>query len=326
MTPLRRLVVLVALLGTGAQLGAARLLADEAPVVVPGGWLAATPPAVLVLGLLLLTAAGDAICVPVRRGEEVVETLTLYEAAVVVGVLLLPARDALWVPVAAVALTSVLERRGVVKSLFNVGNHAAATATLVVLVHLVSGAGHGLDGRTVLALLVGLLAFSAVNLVGLTAVLVAAGEDDPQQVLVDGARLALVSASATVAMAGSGVVAAGAAPALLPFSLVPAAALLFAARATASAAEQRMRSARLLALSRVLAGRVDPDELLPAFLSQCRQAFGADVALVLLAPTLAPDHEGGLTAQDARGRGATCSPATDAERALLQRAAPAGGC
>ena len=37
--------------------------------------------------------------------------------------------------------------------------------------------------------------------------------------------------------------------ALLPFSLVPAVALLFAFRATAQTAEQRQRSARLLALS-----------------------------------------------------------------------------
>ena len=325
MTPLRRLVLLVALLGTGAQLGAATLLGDAASVVTPGGWVAALPPVALVLGLLLLTAVGDTLCVPVRRGEEVVETLTLYEAAVVLAVLLLPARDALWVPVAAVALTSLLERRGCVKSLFNLGNHAAATAMLVVLVHLVSGPGRGLDGRTVLALLVGLLAFSAVNLVMLAAVLAAAGEQDPGQVLVDGARLALVGAVATVAMAGGGVVAAVSAPALLPFSLVPAAALLFAVRATASAVEQRMRSARLLALSRVLAGRAGPDALLPAFLSQCRQAFGADVALVLLAPALAPGSEGGLTARDGRGSGSTCRPTTDAERRLLSRAAPSGG-
>ena len=36
--------------------------------------------------------------------------------------------------------------------------------------------------------------------------------------------------AATVAMAGTGVVVGGAAPALLPFSLVPAVALLYAAR------------------------------------------------------------------------------------------------
>ena len=325
MIGLRRLVLLVAVLGVVAQLGVAALLGDAASVVPHGGWIGGLPPGVLVLGLLLLTAAGDLLSVPVRRGEEVVETLTLYEAAVVLAVLLLPARDALWVPVAAVALTSIMERRGVVKSAFNLGNHAAATSTLVLLVHLVSGPGHGLEWRTVLALLVGLLAFSAVNLVMLTAVLVAVGEDDPGQVLVDGARLALVSASATIAMAGGGVVAASAAPALLPFSLVPAAALLFAVRATASAAEQRRRSARLLALSRVLAGRTEPDELLPAFLAECRQAFGADVALVLLAPALAPGYDGGLTAQDVRGRGAARAPSTDDERALLRQAAPSGG-
>ncbi len=317
MGPLQRLVTLVVVTGVGLQVAAGVLLADSGPVVgatTDGPMLDALPPYALLLGLLLLTVAGDLVAVRVRRGEQT-EELTLYEAAVVVAVLLLPARDALWVPVAAIALASVLQRRNPLKSAFNLGNQGAATAFLVLVVHAVAGPDAGLGGRTVLALVVGLLAFSAANLVGLTQVLRVVGEGDARHVLSDGARLSLVTAFATVAMAGGGVLAAAHGPALLPFSLVPAVALLFAFRETAQAAEQRQRSARLLALSHVLAGRVDAEQMLPAFLSQCRQALGAEVALALIAPTPGATA---WTVLDDRHTGAEQRPATDEELSVLR--------
>jgi PAS domain S-box-containing protein len=317
-TSLRRLVLLVVTFAVAVQLGARQLLDDAGPVVPHSGLLNGLPPLVLILGLLLLAVAGDLLCVPVRRGEET-EDLTLYESAVVVAVLLLPARDALWVPAVAVVLTSLLQRRQPLKALFNVGNLSAATALLVVLVHLLSGPGQGLGWQTVLALLAGLLVFSAFNLLTLTQVLKVVGEGDAKQVLVDGVRLGLVMSTATVAVGGGAVVMGGAAPAMLPFSLVPGVALLFAYRATAQSAEQRQRSARLLALSHVLAGRVEADELLPAFLSQCRQAFGAGVALALVEPGVVPGFEQGVTAVDERGAGSSQRETVDAERALLGR-------
>ncbi|MCW2615969.1 MAG: domain S-box protein [Frankiales bacterium] len=318
MDALRRLVLAVALVGLLAQVLVGVLLHDVGPIasaLTGPDHLGGLPPHVLLLGLLLLTVAGDLISVPVRRGEQT-EELTLYEATVVVAVLLLPARDALWVPVAALALTSLVQRRDPVKSVFNIGNQAAATACLVGVVHLVSGPGEDLSWHTVVALVVGLLAFSATVLVGLTRVLALVGEDDATHVLRDGSRLALVTAVATVAMAGGGVLAAMHAPALLPFSLVPAVALLFAFRATAQAAEQRQRSSRLLALSHVLAGRVDPDEMLPAFLSQCRQAFGAEVAQALLDP--AAPGGAAMTAVDDQHAGGERRASTVEELAVLR--------
>ena len=318
MSPLRKVVLLVAAVGVVLQVAIGALLHSVGPVVSTGRDGAAyesLPPFVLLLVLLALMVAGDLVAVPVRRGEQV-EELTLFEAAVVVGVLLLPARDALWVPVVALAIGSLVARRDLLKSAFNLGNQSAATACFVAVVHLLSGPGEGLSARTVLALLLGILLFSAVNLVGLTRVLAAVGETDAVQVLRDGARLSLILAATTVAIAGSGVLAAMTAPALLPFTLVPALALHYAFRATAKAAEQRGRSARLLALSHVLAGRVDPDELMPAFLSQCRQAFGADVALALLHPSGA--IAGTTTVVD--GEATEQRPTTDTERQLLLQA------
>jgi PAS domain S-box-containing protein len=316
-TALRKLVLLVAALGLGMQLLAREHLGAAGAIVPLGDLLGDLPPLTLVAGLLVLAALGDVLYVPVRRGEET-EELTLYEAAVVAGVLLLPAREALWVPIAASALTSLLLRRDPVKSLFNLGNFGASTAVLVLTVHLLSSPGAGLSSRTVGAMVVGLLAFCAINLLLLTLVLRLVGEGEAKQVLVDGTRLALVTAATTIALTGGAVVAGGAAPSLLPFSLVPAVALLFAFRATAQSSEQRQRSARLLALSHVLAGRVDPDEMLPAFLSQCRQVFGAEVAVALIEPSAAPGHESGLTAVDERGTGGSQSPTTAGERALLR--------
>ena len=316
MTSVHKLVLLVVALGFSAQVGARELLTDAGPVVPQGELLGALPPLGLVLGLLVIGVAGDLLHVPVRRGEAT-EELTFYDAAVALAVLLLPARDALWVPVAAIAVSSVLQRRSPVKALFNVGNLGAATALLVVVVHLLSHPGQTLTWQTVLALIVGLLAFSAANLIALASVLRMAGERDTRQVLADGARLALVTATATVAMAGGALVAGWTAPALLPFSLVPTVALLFAFRATAQSSEQRQRSARLLALSHVLAGRVEADELLPAFLSECRQAFGAEAALALIDPGAAPGYESGMTAMDERGAGSSQRETRGDERALL---------
>ena len=311
MTALRRLVLLVVLVGLSAQIAARALLAD-AEAIAPSAPLVDLPGWSLVCLVLVLAVAGDLAAVPVRRGEET-EELALWEATVVVGALLLPARDALWVPLAGMAIACLLQRRDLLKSVFNLGNLGGATAVLIGVVHALTGPGHGLDARTVLALLLGLLAFSTVNLFGLARVLSLVGDGDSRQVLVDGARLALVTAMTTIAMAGGAVLASSAAPALLPFTLVPAVALLFAFRATAQSSEQRQRSARLLALSHVLAGRVDPDEMLPAFLSQCRQAFGADVALALLAPAVSPEHAAGLTAADDAVTGASQHPTRTTE-------------
>lgn len=316
MTALHRAVTVVALLGIGGQLGVRAVVSDAGPLVSHDLLMTEASTLTLIVTLLLLAIAGDLISVPVRRGEQT-EELTLFEAAVVVAVLLLPAREALWVPVAAVTITAILQRRGPLKSIFNVSTHSAATAVLVLVVHQVSGPDQGLGWRSVLALLFGLLAFSAVNLLSLTRVLTLVSEAQARQVLADGVRLALVTMTGTVAVAGGGVLAGGAAPALLPFTLVPAIALLYAFRATAQSVEQRQRSAGLLALSHVLAGRVDPTEMLPAFLSQCRETFGAEVVLARIAPGVMHGQPQSLTVSDDALTGSSQQAASAADLAVL---------
>ena len=303
-TGLRRLVLSLAAAGIAAQAVVALLTRNTGSVTSLAGKLHWAH-GFLLLGLLLaLTVVGDLVSVRVRHGDES-EELTLFEAAVVVDVLLLPAGHALLVPVAASVLCSLVRRRELVKTVFNAANQALATAVLVAIVHALAPAGDGLSGRAVLALLVGTLAFSAVNLVALSRVYSLLGGDDPWEMVRDDARLAAVMAVGMVALGGTAVTVAWAAPALLPFTVVPAAALTFAYRAAAQETEERQRSTQLLALSQVLAGRLNADDVTGAFLDLSRQAFAADIAVAVLDQGATRGGSVPTRASSTTGRGAT---------------------
>src|SRR4051794_23864052 len=273
--------------------------------------------------MLALTVVGDLVSVRVRHGDES-EELTLFEAAVVVDVLLLPAGWALLVPVAASIVCSFVRRREAVKTVFNAANQALATAVLVAIVHLIAPAGGGLSGRAVLALLVGTLAFSAVNLIALSRVYSLLGGDDPWEMVRDDARLAAVMAVGMVALGGTAVTLAWAAPALLPFTVVPAAALTFAYRAAAQETEERQRSSQLLALSQVLAGRLNADDVTGAFLDLTRQAFSADIAVAVLDPGAQPGGSVPTSVVDDREKGYERRTSDIGEQMLLLRSSQDG--
>jgi PAS domain S-box-containing protein len=318
---LGRLVALVAALGLLAQ-GSALLLVhgSQAVAPLPFGWTHGWP---LIGVCLALTFGGDWVAVRVRHGEQT-EELTLFEAACVVDVLVLPASWALVVPVVATVLCSSVRRRGLVKIIFNGGNLAAAVAVLVATVHLTSVPGDGVSARTVAGLTVGMLGLTGVNLLALSRVLAVVGDDDPWEVVRDGARLSTVMAIGTVALGGTAVTLAWAAPALLPFSLMPAFALTFAFQAAAQESDERERSSRLLALSQVLAGRLDADEVLESFLDLTRQAFGADLALAVLDPAALPGGTYPTTVVDDREHGRSRRTAGPMEADLLRRSGSEG--
>ncbi|MCW2669227.1 MAG: domain S-box protein [Frankiales bacterium] len=295
----RRLVAIVAALGLIAQ-GCAVLGLGDRPALAPiaglawaHGWLVAA--------CFVLTLASDWARVRVQHRTESgtqTEDLTFFEAACVVDVLVLPASWALVVPVAATLLCSLLRRRGATKSLFNAGNLAVGVAVMVTSTQLLSH-GQGLSARTVLGLTIGMLGLCAVNLVALSLVLSVVADQRPWQVIRDGAKLAAIIAVFTVAVGGTFVTLASVAPTLLPFSMMPVAALMFAFQSRADEASERERSQRLLALSQMLAGRLDGD-VLSSFLDLGRQAFGVDLALALLDPTAAPGGAYPLTVCDDR--------------------------
>ena len=322
---LGRLVALVAALGLAAQLLTLLVVRDGEAVAPLSGydglhWASGWPLVALCLGL---TFAGDWVAVRVRHGEET-EELTLFEAACVVDVLVLSGPWALLVPVVATVLCSTVRRRGLVKVVFNGGNLAAAVAVLVLTVHVVCVPGDGLSPRTILGLTVGMLGLTVVNLVALSRVLAVVVDDDPWQVVRDGVKLSTVMAIGTVALGGTAVTLAGAAPALLPFALMPAAALTFAFRAAAQESEERERSSRLLALSQVLAGRLDAEDVLDAFLDLTRQAFGADLALAVLDPAAQPGGSEPTSVVDDREQGRFRRTSFPAEADLLRRSGSEG--
>ena len=188
MNATQRVVRDTALLGLAFPVLAAVALADRGAIMpLRGG----STYAIVVL-LVVVTIVANLVAVPVRRGEQV-EELTLLESAVVASVLLLPAQQALWLPVVSIVLSCVITRRNPVKSLFNAANIAASSAVLVAAVHLVSAPGQGLSWRTVLGLLVGLAGFTVVNLLNLARVLAAAQELEARAVLADGWRLAVLT-------------------------------------------------------------------------------------------------------------------------------------
>ena len=322
-TGLRRLVLSLALAGIAMQAAVALLTRGNGPIASLAShqhWAHGTT---LLLVLLAVTVVGDLVSVRVRQGEEV-EELTLFEAAVVIDVLLLPAGRALLVPVLASVLCSLLRRRAPVKTVFNAANQAVATAALVAVVHALAGSGQGLSTRSVLAILVGTLTFSTLNLLGLSRVYGYLTGNSPWDMVRDDARLAGVMAIGMVALGGTAVTVASAAPALLPFTVVPAFALTFAYRAAAQETEERQRSAKLLALSQVLAGRLNADDVTGAFLDLSRQAFAADIAVAVLNPGTEPGGSVPMSVVDDKDLGYARRVADLGEQMLLLRSSQDG--
>ncbi len=317
-SPLGRLLLAATVLSLLVQGVARYVVAADGPVVDLTGALPWASGGVLLAGLLALTVLGDLVSVPLRHGEQV-ERLTFFEAALLLDVALLPAGRALTVSVAAMLLREVVRRRPVQKSLFNVTMLATASGFLVLVVHAITDPDAGLGPRTVVALVGGTLVFAAVNLLHMSRLLGVVAEADPWETVRDEARLSTVMALGNVALGGTVLAVASSAPAMLPFTVMPAAALLVAYRAAAQEAEERERSTRLLELSQLLAGRSGGDDLLAGFLELARQVFGADVAAAVLDAGAQPGGTEPLTVLDDRLGGSTRRPASTRERRLLER-------
>ena len=290
-----RVVALTALLGmvsaVGASFGWSGRGVPPVKVAMSTSWLAVV--------LLLVTFVAEFTAVRVRRGEDDDEALTLLEAAMVADVLLLPPSSACVVAILGLALASLLDpRRAMMKKIFNLGAHATGTALLVTLVSVAAPAGSGLSATMVIALLCGTLAFAALNLGLLSLVLSAVGGAPARETIVESWRLSLIIAVGTCGIGAVAVAVAISAPALLPFTLLPAAALTYAYRAAAQEAMERDRSGKLVTLTQVLAGRLVADDLLQSFVQLLREAFHGITARVVLegddesagAVVLADDH------------------------------------
>jgi PAS domain S-box-containing protein len=267
---LAALVALVDLAGVAGAVAVAVLLGGVGLVRWP-----------LALGLVALTTVGELTAVRLRHGEST-EELTLFEAAVVVDVLLLSPALAVLVTLVALAIASAVKRRSPVKAAFNLGTYALSTVVLVGTYHVVAGGAAPFAARSVIGLCLGAAGFAAVNLLCLARVLEVVGQVRVRDVLDEGWRLSAVMAFGNVALGTVAVAVAQSAPTLLPFTALPAAALTYAYRSAASRSDERDRAARLLDLSQALVGRLDGQALVESFLASARQAFRADRARVVL--------------------------------------------
>ena len=268
---LYRLVAAVAVAGAGATAVLAVWLPDRTD---RAGWG-------LVVLLLALTAVAESTAVRLRHGDAV-EELTLFEAAVVVDVLLLPPAYAVLVSVVALAVACAVRRRSLLKSMYNLGSHATSTALLVAVFHLAGDPARPVSPRSVVALLAGTLGFAALNLLTLARVLSLVEGVTPRSVVCEGWRLSAFMAVGNAAVGSVAVALVRDAPALAPFAVLPAVALTVAYRAAAHEADERHRSARVLELTASLAERRDAEEHLVAFLRTARLVFRAAEARVVL--------------------------------------------
>ena len=247
----------------------------SAPLVL--GWLHGRPAVVV---LVTLTCLAELVAVRLHR-EDTVEELTLLDAMVLLNVLLLPPRQALLVTLVGILTAYVVRRRSPVKALFNLGTYATGASVLVVLVHAVTGGVAGLDGRLLAAVVVGTAGFVAVNVLSISLVLSAVTGARLLDLVRQDVRLSLLTVGGTAALAATAAALAVHTPALLPCTVLPAAAMTHAYRSTAIETEERRRSASVLHFSAVLASSPGREEAVTAFLVAAREGFHADEVLVV---------------------------------------------
>jgi PAS domain S-box-containing protein len=271
--PILRRVGAVGLLGATMAVGAVLLVAGHGSVLhgpgVPQHWLLPT--------LAALTCVAQMVVVRLRH-DDAVEELNLYEAALIIDVLLLPPIDALVAATLGLVLASALRRRSLVKALFNLGMYTAAVSALIVVVHTIAGTPGTVTVGVLVGVLVGALVFATVNLCCLAQILGVVNGVPPLSIVRSEARLSGYMAVGTVATGLTAVAIGLHAPLLLPCVAMPALALTYAYRAAAQEADERARSACLLQLSQALAERED---LVRRFLLLVREAFDADLAVVV---------------------------------------------
>jgi PAS domain S-box-containing protein len=278
-TPLTRVVAATAATGVAAV----------AAVLWSAGWTGITGP-LFTLGwlggpallgtLVVLTCAGELVAVRLRH-RDAVEELTLLDPVLLLNVLLLPPHEAIGVCLTGLVLAYLIRRRALVKVLFNLGTYATAGSLLVVLLRGCAGTSAAFDLRLVLALAVGATGFVAVNLLSMSLLLNVLGAGSVTELIREDLRLAAFTTASTVALASTVATIAVHTPVFLPFTVLPAAAITYAYRATATEAEERRRSSRVLAFSQVLAGSPGREVAVDAFLRLAREGFFADEVLAV---------------------------------------------
>ena len=271
-----RVVVLVA----SAAVAAVTALLWLAPQASPPLPLVDPTPTWLLVLFVVLAALSDIVYVPVRHADAW-EELTFVEVALVCGIILLPPALALLTALAGFTLAEVLARRQWIKTVFNVSSFAVGAAVMIAVYLLVVGQASPFSWRSMLALIAATLAYTAMNLIALSLVLLAADDVPPREFIAEQWVLSLGMAVGSVGIATVALAILDNTPVLLPFAALPAAAMWYAYRASASHAESRERSRWLVAFGQAGSSPAPAEELLPPAADALRRAYGADAYAIV---------------------------------------------
>ncbi|MEI2641022.1 MAG: ATP-binding protein [Candidatus Nanopelagicales bacterium] len=271
-----RVVVLVA----SAAVAAVTALLWLAPQASPPLPLVDPTPTWLLVLFVVLAALSDIVYVPVRHADAW-EELTFVEVALVCGIILLPPALALLTALAGFTLAEVLARRQWIKTVFNVSSFAVGAAVMIAVYLLVVGQASPFSWRSMLALIAATLAYTAMNLIALSLVLLAADDVPPREFIAEQWVLSLGMAVGSVGIATVALAILDNTPVLLPFAALPAAAMWYAYRASASHAESRERSRWLVAFGQAVSSPAPAEELLPPAADALRRAYGADAYAIV---------------------------------------------
>jgi signal transduction histidine kinase len=270
-------VVVTGLLLLGAALSGCVLLLPQAGLLddqVP------LPAAITIL--VCLAALSEVAHVRVPHGDTA-EDLAFFEAIVVVAALVLPPGIAIGGALFGSTAAWVLMRRAPVKTLFNLGMFAAATASMLLLAHTIGGEGHqSLDLRLILALLAGTAAFGFVNHFAMAAVMLVVQGEDPIRWIREEAAATISMVGGNLGLALISTAIASSDPLLLPFVGLPVLALVHSYQQSRRHAAERERTNALAQLSSALTASGNPTEVIDGLLPGLRKLFGADQVEILL--------------------------------------------
>jgi PAS domain S-box-containing protein len=178
--------------------------------------------------LVAVSAAAELLAIRLPHGTTG-ELITLFEAAVVADLVLLPPALGPVVAVAGLALMIVIRRRPLVKALFNLGQYAIAV-TAASMCYQGLGGGSFRSAQGLLWLVVGMAAFTASNLVTISAIIASVTRRRLSQVVAEEYRLSLAMGLGNSAVGLVAVALVYERPELVPAVLAPALALHLAYR------------------------------------------------------------------------------------------------
>lgn len=271
-----RVVALVA----SAALAAVAAVLWLAPQTSPPAPLIDPTPRWLPLLFIVLAALSDIVYVPVRHADAW-EELTFVEVVLVCGVIILPPALALLTALAGFTVAEVLARRQWIKTVFNVSSFAVGAAVMIAVYLICVGQASPFSWRSVLALIAATVAYTAMNLMMLSMVLLAAQDVPPREFISEQWVLSLGMAVGSVGIATVALAIEDNTPVLLPFAALPVMAMWYAYRASASHAESRERSRWLVAFGQAVSSPAPADELLPPAADALRRAYGADAFAIV---------------------------------------------